>query len=61
MKWSEDRFRRKRSVKQPARIAQDRFLQTGEASRYPPTADDTAARGRGKKNKDKDKGGARTR
>jgi len=24
MKWSEDRFRRKRSVKPPARIAQDR-------------------------------------
>jgi len=48
-------------VQQPARIAQDRFLQTGEASKYPPTADDASARGRGKKNKDKDKGGATMR
>jgi hypothetical protein len=39
-------------VKQPARIAQDRFHETGGASRYPLRTDDAAIRGRGKRNKD---------
>jgi len=52
MKWSEDRFRRKRSVKPPARIAQDRFLQTGEASRYPEQPTTPALAAAGEKNKD---------